>query len=178
MILALALGLTACGGDQGNLNKLNGKWSGGIVTIEFDANAKTMSTFFGQNVKKQSFTVQSEDGNSITLKMNGGNEIVFTFHDDDTIMTLETVSYTHLDVYKRQVWRLVQAWYTIVKSLIFWTGHLRTFNKRSTSLFITTATRLKSGAKTIARKGPGWFEEHGVPKRPTQQNYNILLLRG
>lgn len=47
MILALALGLTACGGDKGNLNKLNGKWSGGIVTIEFDANAKTMSTFFG-----------------------------------------------------------------------------------------------------------------------------------
>ena len=51
--------------------------------------------------------------------------------------------------------RTVQAWYTIAKSLIFWTEHLRTFNNRPTSLFITTVIRSKYEVRNIVEKGLG-----------------------
>lgn len=65
---------------------------------------------------------------------------------------------------QHSVWRTVQAWYTIVKSLIFWTGHLRTFNKRSTTPFTITATRSKYEVRNIVVRGRGWFAEHGGAK--------------
>lgn len=65
---------------------------------------------------------------------------------------------------QHSVWRTVQAWYTIVKSLIFWTGHLQTFNKRSTTPFTITATRSKYEVRNIVVRGRGWFAEHGGAK--------------
>lgn len=65
---------------------------------------------------------------------------------------------------QHSVWRTVQAWYTIVKSLIFWTVHLRNFNKRSTTPFTITATRSKYEVRNIVVRGRGWFAEHGGAK--------------
>ena len=89
MVFVFVFGLTACSGDSGTLDRLNGKWDGGLFVIEFDADAKTMSAILGKKVEKQSFTVQSEDENSITIKIDNGDELIVTFKDDDNIVTLE-----------------------------------------------------------------------------------------
>lgn len=90
ILFMLVVCLSACGSGGGNslLNKMNGKWNGGIVTMEINTKDKTITTFFGSDSKKLSFTVVSESGNSVTIKDNNGKELILSL-DNDKLMTTE-----------------------------------------------------------------------------------------
>lgn len=71
------------------VNKLNGTWDGGLFVMTLDMPSKTMISKFGNEEKKSTFSITSENDDSITIVDANNSEIIIKLGDDNTLLFLE-----------------------------------------------------------------------------------------
>ena len=93
LILAALVALVGCGASAPAAgavrDRLNGTWANDVATYTFDVAAGTMTRVALGLTEEKPFTVESESGNSVTIRTDG-DPITITFESDGTISMAQT----------------------------------------------------------------------------------------